>query len=153
MIIKELNYFDGIPLLTTENDKVKAKLITWDNMNIGDLIKVEVMEVKENEFVKVRINSFIYGIIPIHHLVEYKFNKIPSKFKKGNMISARIFSIDRVAKYLIFTRRKKFAQIMKKREEVSILNREEYKFGDAFIGIICNINETRVIAKAIGSYF
>jgi rRNA biogenesis protein RRP5 len=100
--VKEYNFFDDKPIVTTRKDFLDHSLTTWDNIQPGLLVNGSVKEIKSDSII-VKLNDYITGKIPKEHLSDYPLSKIPKKFKNGQSIKCRVFAFDRSTKNLILT--------------------------------------------------
>jgi len=90
VIIKEYNYFDDKPIITTNISNLNQEFISYDTIKIGQILSCLIKHIDQNT-IYVTINNYIKGIIPLIHITDYPLNKIPLKFKLGQTIKARVF--------------------------------------------------------------
>ena len=102
VIIKEYNYFDDKPIITTNIPKDSEDFISYDTLKVGQFITGIIHHIDQNT-IYVIINNYIEGQIPLIHITDYPLNKMPLKFKIGQKIKARIFSYQKDTKNLILT--------------------------------------------------
>ena len=102
VIIKEYNYFDDKPIITTNISNLNQEFISYDTIKIGQFLSCLIKHIDQNT-IYVTINNYIKGIIPLIHITDYPLNKIPLKFKLGQTIKARVFLYNKETKNLILT--------------------------------------------------
>lgn len=47
MRVKEINYFDGVPILSLRDDVVNSSALNYKNIKCGDFISATITEVNE----------------------------------------------------------------------------------------------------------
>ena len=102
VIIKEYNYFDDKPIITTDIPKESDNFISYETMKVGQFITGVINHI-DQKVIYITINNYIEGQIPLVHITDYPLNKMPLKFKLGQKIKARIFSYNKDTKNLILT--------------------------------------------------
>lgn len=104
--VKEINHFDHVPIVKALNDTPEeTNLITWENINGGDLVKAEVLKIEGDEYVTVKLNSFISGRVYKEHLSDIPLKKIPKSFSTniGKRLKMKVLSIDKLNKTIELT--------------------------------------------------
>ena len=102
VIIKEYNYFDDKPIITTNIPKDTQDFISYETLKVGQFITGVIHHIDQN-IIYVTINNYIEGQIPLVHITDYPLNKMPLKFKIGQKIKSRVFSFQKDTKNLILT--------------------------------------------------
>ena len=102
VIIKEYNFFDDKPIITTNISNTNEEFISYDTIKIGQFVSCLIKHIDQNT-IYVTINNYIKGIIPLIHITDYPLNKIPLKFKLGQTIKARVFLYNKETKNLVLT--------------------------------------------------
>ena len=100
VLIKEYNYFDDKPILTTKTEK--DDFISYETLKVGQFITGTIHHIDQNT-IFVLINNYIEGQIPLIHITDYPLNKMPLKFKIGQKIKSRVFAYNKDTKNLILT--------------------------------------------------
>ena len=102
VIIKEYNYFDDKPIITTNIPKESEDFISYETLQVGQFI-TGIIHHLDSKTIYLTINNYIEGQIPLIHITDYPLNKMPLKFKIGQKIKARVFSYSKDTKNLILT--------------------------------------------------
>ena len=102
VIIKEYNFFDDKPIITTNISSNNEEFISYETIKVGQFLSCLIKHIEQN-ILFVTINKYIQGKIPLIHLTDYPLNKMPSKFKLGQTIKARVFLYNKETKSLILT--------------------------------------------------
>ena len=102
VIIKEYNFFDDKPIITTNISNSDQEFISYDTIKVGQFLSCLIKHIDQNTL-HVTINNYIQGKIPLVHITDYPLNKIPLKFKLGQTVKARVFLYNKQTKNLILT--------------------------------------------------
>ena len=102
VIIKEYNFFDDKPIITTNISNIDEEFISYETIKVGQFVSCLIKHIDQNTL-HVTINNYIQGKIPLVHLTDYPLNKMPLKFKLGQKIKARVFLYNKQTKNLILT--------------------------------------------------
>ena len=102
VMIKEYNYFDDKPIITTNIPKETEDFISYETIKVGQFI-TGIIHHLDSKTIYLTINNYIEGQIPLIHITDYPLNKMPLKFKIGQKIKARVFSYNKDTKNLILT--------------------------------------------------
>ena len=102
VVIKEYNYFDDKPIITSNIPKEGEEFISYETLKVGQFITGIIHHIDQNT-IFIKINNYIEGQIPLVHITDYPLNKMPLKFKIGQKIKARVFSYNKDTKNLILT--------------------------------------------------
>lgn len=94
--VKEINYFDGCPILSMKEDIVNASALNYDNIKCGDFIATIIQDVNEQgKFITLEVNEFVKGRLYIEHMADYPLKVIPPKYRDvGKQLKVRVFNID-----------------------------------------------------------
>ena len=102
VMIKEYNFFDDRPIITTNLSSTNGEFISYETIKVGQFVTCLIKHIEQNTL-HVTINKYIQGKIPLIHLTDYPLNKMPLKFKLGQTIKARVFLYNKETKNLILT--------------------------------------------------
>ena len=102
VVIKEYNFFDDKPIITTNISNSEEGFISYDTIKVGDFVSCLIKHI-DPKTLHVTINKYIQGKIPLVHITDYPLNKMPLKFKLGQTIKARVFLYNKETKNLILT--------------------------------------------------
>jgi hypothetical protein len=65
--VKEINYFDGMPILTMKSDLMSTGAIDYKGIVAGEFHQATIEKVNEvKKQVILRLNDFVKGVLPIH---------------------------------------------------------------------------------------
>ena len=102
VVIKEYNFFDDKPIITTNISNSEQGFISYETIKVGDFVSCQIKHI-DPKTLHVTINKYIQGKIPLVHITDYPLNKMPLKFKLGQTIKARVFLYNKETKNLILT--------------------------------------------------
>ena len=102
VIIKEYNYFDDKPIITTNIPKDTTDFVSYESLKVGQFITGIIHHI-DQKTIYITINNYIEGQIPLIHITDYPLNKMPLRFKIGQKIKARVFIYNKDTKNLILT--------------------------------------------------
>ena len=102
VIIKEYNFFDDRPIITTHISNSNEEFISYETIKVGQFVSCFIKNIEQNTL-HITINKYIQGKIPLIHLTDYPLNKMPLKFKIGQTVKARVFLYNKETKNLILT--------------------------------------------------
>ena len=102
VIIKEYNYFDDKPIITTIIPKDNTDFVSYESLKVGQFITGIIHHI-DQKTIYITINNYIEGQIPLIHITDYPLNKMPLRFKIGQKIKARVFTYNKDTKNLILT--------------------------------------------------
>lgn len=105
--VKEINYFDGCPILSMRDDVVNTNAINYGSLECGAYVKAVVEEVNEQDkFITLRLNEFVKGRLYLEHMADFTIKTMPPKFTKiGKEIKVRVFNVDPKTRSLEFTKK------------------------------------------------
>jgi ribosomal protein S1 len=103
--VKEINYFDGVPIVSLREEVVNTSALNYENIRCGDFISGVITLVDEQKgFVEVQVNDFVKGRLYIEHMADYPLKVIPPKYRDvGKSIKVRVFTAEN--RNLEFTRK------------------------------------------------
>ncbi len=145
--VKEFNYFDGVYLALL--DSAPAELVTWQNIEVGQILTATVDKVvagdpKKGPHILVKINQFLSGVLPLEHMADRPMAHIPEKLAQaGKQITVRVFSVSKLTKTLILTKKKLFM----KEQTPTIKNRSDAEAGLEVYGVVGKALEGGYIIK------
>lgn len=110
VVVKEINYFDSIPMVSMREDLLQTTALTYAALRPGQTVQAEVETVDEvAKKLVLRLNKFVRGVLPIEHISDNPLKVLPPKYaKEGKKITVRVFSVrnhGRKADDLAFTKK------------------------------------------------
>ena len=93
VIVKEYNFFDDKPILSAKKESIGGDFLTWKSMKVGNFVRGTVKEILSDKLI-IKLNTIIDVTLPREHITDFPLHKIPKKFKIGQAIQARIYSVD-----------------------------------------------------------
>jgi hypothetical protein len=79
VVIKEYNYFDDKPIITSNIPKEGEEFISYETLKVGQFITGIIHHIDQNT-IFIKINNYIEGQIPLVHITDYPLNKMPMPF-------------------------------------------------------------------------
>ena len=164
VIIKEYNFFDDKPIITTNLSNSNQGFISYETIKIGDIESCLIKHIDQNTL-HVTINNYIQGKIPLIHITDYPLNKMPLKFKLGQTIKARVFLYNKETKNLILTMKesllspevKLYSDISEMKEGESVyvvyLGNGLYSHSNNIIGTLKNSKSVKEKELKIGKLY
>lgn len=79
--VKEINFFDGVPLLSMKSEIVASPALDYNSLEIGQFVNATIESVNElRKTITLRINDFVKGTLRIEHIADYPVKVLPPKF-------------------------------------------------------------------------
>jgi hypothetical protein len=79
--VKEINFFDGVPLLSMKAEIVASPALDYNSLEIGQFVNATIESVNElRKTITLRINDFVKGTLRIEHIADYPVKVLPPKF-------------------------------------------------------------------------
>lgn len=105
--VKEINYFDGVPILSMKEDIINSSALTYDDIKCGDFISAVVTDINEDKkFITLKVNDFVKGRLYLEHMADFPLKVIPPKYRDlDKTLKVRVFNIDPSTRTLEFTRK------------------------------------------------
>ena len=146
--VKEINYFDGVPILSMREDVLNAASLNYHNIKCGDFINTTITEVNEEQkYVALSVNDFVRGRLYLEHMADYPLKVIPPKYRDlHKSLKVRVFNVDPNRRTLDFTRKE---SLLKAKATVYQSYKEVQK-GSKLYGVIVGENEHGYIIKSFG---
>jgi len=135
--LKEFNYFDGVFIGSL--DTQISEIVNWQNIEVGQFLMATTDKVvndpKKGVYLLLKINEFVSGIMPLEHTSDRVVGHIPEKIAApGKQIRVRVFSVNKLTKTLILTRKK---LLMKEDDNKSVIkNREDIEPLKEIYGVV-----------------
>lgn len=91
--VKELNYFDGAPVLTMKTQIVNTVAMDYSSLEVGQFVNATIDSVNEvRKTVNLSLNDFVKGQLRLEHMADFAIKTIPPKFTQtGKQIKVRVF--------------------------------------------------------------
>lgn len=78
--VKEINYFDGCPILSMREDIVGTMALNYDQITCGMYINATIDEVNvKDHYVVLKVNDFVKGRLYIEHMADLPLKVLPPK--------------------------------------------------------------------------
>lgn len=91
MRIKELNWFDALPILSNKVDILDSQALEYQSLQIGAEVKGKITQVKDDH-VEIALSDFVKGRLYLEHMAEMPIKTIPPKLQKiGKSVRVRVF--------------------------------------------------------------
>jgi ribosomal protein S1 len=105
--VKEINYFDGCPILSMREDIVGSAALTYDQLKCGIYLNAVIDEVNaQDKYIVLKLNEFVKGRLFLEHMADLPLKTLPPKLTQvGKEIKVRIFHIDYKTRYIEFTKK------------------------------------------------
>jgi len=103
--IKEFNYFDGLPLVSSLHEINDKPVISWDTLTGGVTVEATVKDIVGDEYAIVDINEFISGRLYRDQITDVPQKRISKKIKAsiGKQITVKVWKVIKSKKILEFT--------------------------------------------------
>ena len=147
--IKEINYFDGVPVLSSRDSVLASTALNYNQIKPGEFFNAKIEKVNlAKQFIRLSINQFVTGILHLEHMADNALKVMPPKFQEtGKEIAVRVLNVDSSKRLLEFTKKD---TLMKK--DVPVFNNyKEVKKGDKVVGVIVAECEHGYVVKSFGS--
>jgi ribosomal protein S1 len=146
--VKEINYFDGCPILSMREDIVGSAALTYDSLRCGMYLNTMIEEVNtQDKYITLKINDFVKGRLYLEHMADLPLKTMPPKLVQvGKEIKVRIFHIDYKTRYMEFTKKE---TLLKEKTPVYQSYRDCDK-GSKLVGIVVDDNEHGYVIKSFG---
>jgi hypothetical protein len=146
--VKEINYFDGCPILSMREDIVGTVALNYDSLKVGDYLTAKIEEVNSvDKYVLMSVNDFVKGRLYLEHMADLPLKTIPPKLAVvGKEIRVRVFSIDFKTRYVEFTKKE---TLFKDKTPVYQSFRDAKK-GAKLVGVVVSENEHGYIIRSFG---
>jgi len=78
--VKEINYFDGCPILSMREDIVGSAALTYDQLRCGMYLNAVIDEVNpQDKYVVMKLNDFVKGRLYLEHMADLPLKTLPPK--------------------------------------------------------------------------
>ena len=144
--IKELNFFDGMPIVTLKDEIVGSSALNFSSLQVGGFVQAKIDSVDESrKVVTLSLNEFVKGTLSLDHIGDMPLKTIPPKFKTiGKEIKVRVFNIE--GRHVEFTKKDK---LMKEKTPV-FGQMSEVNKGDKLYGVVAFKTEFGFLVKSFG---
>ena len=146
--VKEINYFDGCPILSMKDDVVNSAALSYKSLQCGMYVNVVIEEVNDHDkYITLSLNEFVKGRLYLDHMADFPLKTMPPKFTKvGKTIKARVFNVDAENRHLEFTKK----DTLLKAKTPVFQSYKECKKGSKIVGVIVKENEFGYVVKSFG---
>lgn len=147
--IKEINYFDRVPILSMRGTVLASKSLNYHMIEVGQFYQAKIAKVNlDKKFITLSINDFVKGNLHIEHMADNALKVLPPKLQEvGKEIRVRILNVDAGKRSLEFTRKD---TLMKESTPV-YKSIKEVKKGDKVVGVIVAESEHGYVVKSFGN--
>jgi len=147
--VKEINYFDGVPILSSRDSVLTAKSLNYDMIKAGDFFDAKIEKVNQNnQSITLSINPFVKGKLHIEHMADNSLKVIPPKFLEvGKEIRVRVFNVNASKRSLEFTKKDSLFK-----SDAPVFNSyREIKKGDKIVGVVVAETEHGYVMTSFGN--
>ena len=146
--VKEINYFDGCPILSMRDDIVATVALTYESLKCGQYLTATIEEVnQQDKYIVLMVNEFVKGRLFLEHMADLPLKTLPPKLAVvGKEIKVRVFSIDYKTRYVEFTKKE---TLFKEKTPVYQSYRDARK-GSKIVGVVVGENEHGYIIRSFG---
>ena len=79
--IKEINYFDGIPVLSTRDSVLGSSSLNYSMIKSGEFFNAKIEKVNlAKQYIRLSINQFVKGNLNLEHMADNALKVMPPKF-------------------------------------------------------------------------
>lgn len=79
--VKEINYFDGIPVLSSRDSVLNSSSINYSMIKAGEFFNAKIEKVNlAKQFISLSINQFVRGNLHLEHMADNALKVMPPKF-------------------------------------------------------------------------
>ena len=79
--VKEINYFDGIPVLSSRDSVLNSSSINYSMIKAGAFFNAKIEKVNlAKQFISLSINQFVRGNLHLEHMADNALKVMPPKF-------------------------------------------------------------------------
>jgi ribosomal protein S1 len=105
--VKEINYFDGTPILSMRDDIVTTAALNYESLACGHVVAGIIEEVNAQEhYVVLQLNEFVKGRLYLEHMADLPLKTMPPKLTQvGKYVKVRVFYVDLKTRYVEFTKK------------------------------------------------
>ena len=147
MKIKEINYFDSLPLVTSKALEMSKEVLNWSDLKAGQAVRGLIQKI-ETDYILVKINNFIFGRVYKEHLTDFPMPKIPTSYETnvGHKVKLRIMSVNSRLKRLELSLKD---SLVKNRKKMPVGPNDENLLspGHKFSGIVVSQNDYGYIVQ------
>ena len=147
--IKEINYFDGMPILSSRDSVLTSKSLNYDMIKPGDFFDAKIEKVDQNhQSVSLSINQFVKGKLNIEHMADNALKVVPPKFTEvGKEIRVRVLNVNSSKRTLEFTKKDSLFK-----PDAPVYNSyKEVKKGDKIVGVVVAEAEHGYVLTSFGN--
>jgi len=146
--IKEINYFDGMPILSARSSVLGSQSLNYSLIKAGEFFSAKIEKVNvSKQYVSLSINQFVRGNLYLEHMADNALKVMPPKFQEvGKEIRVRVLNVDSSKRALEFTKK----DTLMKQDTPVFNSYRDVKKGDKVIGVIVAANEHGYVVKSFG---
>lgn len=142
------DWFSGLLLLSLQPSIVSAKIISYTDVKVGDVVKGEV--VKHGDYgIVVKLSDKVKAICPLFHLSDTHAasSKLLSKFAIGNKYRFRVLESDPQTRQVTLCRR----QLLIDSTRPQLITLSQAKPNQQYDGYVVSVNEKGAIVRFYGT--
>lgn len=149
MKIKEINYFDGVPVLSTRDSVLASASLNYSMIKAGEFFTAKIEKVNlAKQYISLSVNQFVKGNLNIEHMADNALKVMPPKFQEvGKEISVRVLNVDSSKRSLEFTKK----DSLMKSDAPVFQSYKEVKKGDKVLGVVVAECEHGYVVKSFGN--
>jgi len=146
--VKEINFFDGRPILSIRASVLASQSLSYHNIEVGQYYQATVSKFHpEKKYITLTINSFVKGHLHIEHMADNALKVMPPKFLGiGKELRVRVLSVDPGKRALVFTKK----DTLMKDDAPVFSSYKEVKKGQKVIGVVVAEKEHGYVIKTFG---
>ncbi|EAR99985.1 S1 RNA-binding domain protein (macronuclear) [Tetrahymena thermophila SB210] len=149
--IKEINYFEQIPIITAKGELVK-RVTNWNDLRPGMQLSAKIDKIIQganNQYkLKVAVNDKMIGLVDFYNTADIpKAGPVPKNLKEGRKIKVRIMSVNPSDKTLRFTIK---PALLNEEDDKILKNISNAQVGDSYLGFISRKTEYGYIVQFFG---
>jgi ribosomal protein S1 len=105
--VKELNYFDGCPILSLKDSLLGQQVLNYHQIKAGQFLKAKVAKAHpEKGLVVLQVNDFIQGHLHLEHMADQPIRVIPPKLlEQGRETTVRVLKVNASERFIEFTKK------------------------------------------------
>lgn len=147
--IKEINYFDGVPVLSTRDSVLASSSLNYSMIKAGEFFTAKIEKVNlAKQYISLSVNQFVKGNLNIEHMADNALKVMPPKFQEvGKEISVRVLNVDSSKRSLEFTKK----DSLMRSDAPVFQSYKEVKKGDKVLGVVVAECEHGYVVKSFGN--
>lgn len=146
--IKEINYFDRVPVLSSKGSVINSESLNYAMIKAGDFYNAKIEKVHQSKnYIKLSLNQFVKGNLNIEHMADHSLKTMPPKFTEaGKEIRVRVLNVDSSKRSLEFTKK----DTLMKDDATVYQSYKDVKKGTKIIGVVVAKTEHGYVVTSFG---